>query len=86
MGLDRGADTFHRERRVPGVGKDVEDQFAGVRFEHRRCLAVEIGDDVVTDVHLDQALQPVRRRGEVMEEGQRQHERLHGLFGIHAHP
>ena len=65
--LDRGPHPVDRERRVPGVLEDRRAPGRGSVVEVRRDLAVEVLGDAVADVRLDQALQPVGRRGALVE-------------------
>ena len=69
--LDRRPHPRDRELGVPGVGEHLQHQVAGRRVQERGHLAVEVGRDPVADVRLDQALQPVARRGAGVERRRR---------------
>ena len=67
---------------VPGVGEHGQHQVFGLRVEHLRHGAVEIGRDAVADVSLHQAFQPVRWRGPGVEGVDGGDERLHDVLRI----
>ena len=71
------ADPLDDERRVARVLDRRDDQVAGVGVEVGRDLAEEVVGQPVADVGLDQALQPVGRRGVQVELVDRQPERRH---------
>ena len=64
---------------MPGVLEGGHDQVAGLGVEVGRDLSVEVVGHAVTDVGLDQALEPVGRRGVLVEEIERTTERRHRL-------
>ncbi len=82
IGLDSRPHPVDGEVRVPGVGTDVEHQGTGGGVEVGGHLPVEIGPDPITHVGLDQPLQPVRRRGGVMEAVDTGDERVHRHLGV----
>jgi hypothetical protein len=79
--VDSGPHPVYRERRVTGVLENLQHEVAGARVEVRRHLPVEVLGDPITHVSLDQALEPVARRGALVKRLQRRNERLHRDLG-----
>ena len=77
-----GAHPVDGERGVTDVAEHLAHQVARGRVEVRRRLAVEVARDAVSHVGLDQALQPVGGRGQVMKRVQRGDIGRHGLLRV----
>ncbi len=63
VSLDRRPHLADDEAGVPGVPEDLDHQLARLVVKQHRDLSVEVGSDPVTDVGLDQTLEPVCRCG-----------------------
>ena len=84
VGGDGPADPGDHELRVPGVGQHPQHEIAGLRVDQFRHRPVEVRRDPVPHIGLDQALEPVSRRGAGVEGIQRRGERQHRLLWLGA--